>query len=78
MANWDKHCSHEKSPKDIWQYPRNLFPFQMLLILNVGETGEENQALNLLVSHDIKPNRQKAALAWVMTSALWRDCSNYH
>lgn len=42
----------------------------MLLILNVGETGEENQALNLLVSHDIKPNRQKAALAWVMTLAL--------
>lgn len=41
----------------------------MLLILKAEEK-EGNQSLSLLVSHEIKPGGQKAALALVATPAV--------
>ena len=46
------------------------FQVQMLLILKAEGRGEGNQSLSLLVSHEIKPSGQKAALALAVTPAV--------
>lgn len=75
----EKNTVVMKNPQKISDnVPEICFHSKCCQILNVGEMREGNQTLTLLVSHEIKPNGQKAVLAWVMTPAVWRDCSNYH
>lgn len=67
----EKNTVVMKNPQKISDnVPEICFHSKCCQILNVGEMREGNQTLTLLVSHEIKPNGQKAVLAWVMTPAV--------